>query len=122
MSDNDQEMRINRQVIAIRKQPAKADPIDNTTPKTPKSSQNALKESISPGYWKLESPRKQPTRLHHPSPPGEHNYCYDFGLLPQPKPESVPKNKSVTAGTQVTLEKIRITQASVFPGLQHRTG
>jgi len=52
------EMLTLRNVVAFRNHLAKADPIENTTPKTPKALKRAVKVPTLPRHWILRSSQK----------------------------------------------------------------
>ena len=105
-SASNQEKRTIRKAAAFSKQPAKADPIENTTPKIAKAPKVPRKKALAldTGYYEvLGSSQLDYTILaRQERETGE----LTFRLLPKAKTVSVPKDKRVTARSPAAPKKI----------------
>jgi hypothetical protein len=121
-SASNQEKRNIRKAVAFSKQPAKADPFENTTPKTPKAPKVPRKKApaLDTGnYEVLGSSQLDYTILaRQERETGE----LTFRFLPKAKTVSVPKDKRVTARTPAAPKKIGIAHVSAFSGLKDLAG
>ena len=117
-----QEKRTIKKAVAFSKQPAKADPVKNTTPKTPKAPKVPRKKApaLDTGnYEVLGSSQLNYTILaRQERETGE----LTFRLLPKANMVSVPKDKQDTARTPAAPEKIGIAHVSAFSGLKEYAG
>jgi hypothetical protein len=116
------EKRTIREDVAFSKQPAKADPIEITTPKNthdPKEPRsNAL--ALDPGNQNALSP----SYLHYTILGRQERETgkLTFRLLPKAKMVSVPMNKRVTIRIPAAPEKIGIAHVSTFSLLKRPAG
>jgi len=121
-SASNQEKRSIRKAVAFSKQPAKADPFENMTPKTskaPKVPRNKAPALDTGNYEVLGSSQLDYTILSRQErDTGE----LTFRLLPKPKTVLVPKDKRVTARTPASLKKMGIAHVSAFSGLKDCAG
>ena len=121
-SASNQEQRTIRKAVAFSKQPANADSIENTTPKTakaPKVPRKKLPALDTGNYEVLGSSQLDYTILARQVwETGE----LTLGLLPKAKTISVPKDKRVTARTPAAPKKIGIAHDSAISGLKDLAG
>jgi hypothetical protein len=121
-SASNHENRTIRQAVAFSKQPAKADRIRNTTPKTVKAPK--VPRMLAPAwdtgnYEVLGSSQLDYTILaRQQRETGE----LTFQLLPKAKTVSVSKDKQITARTPAARKKIGIANVSALSGLTDLAG
>jgi hypothetical protein len=111
-----------RKAVAFSKQPAKADPIENTTPKTAKAPKDPRQNAPALGTGNYEvlgrSQLDYTILARQERETGE----FTFRLLPKAKTASVPKDKRVTARTPAAPKKIGIAHVSALSGLKDLVG
>jgi hypothetical protein len=121
-SASNQEKRNIRNAVAFSKQPAKADPIENMTPKPTKIRKVPRKNAAAldtGNYEVLGSSQLDYTILaRQERETGE----LTVRLLPKGKTVSVPKDKRVTSRTPAAPKNIGISQVSAFSCLKDLAG